>query len=378
MVDAALRAAGLRTGRYTSPHLMRLEERFAIDGVPVASDLFESAARDVRTTAESLLARGALAAPPTFFEATTVVAFELYRRTGVDMAVLEVGMGGRLDATNVVSPLAGAITTIDLDHERFLGDTLAQIAFEKAGVIKPGMLVVVGERKPEPAAVIADVCRQQQATYIDAMDGVTVASSFEGGRAVLDLQTPSDRYQTLRLALRGRHQIQNAVVAVRLLEALRSGGVAIPHRAIVDGLATVSWPGRLQVVDVDPTRHLLLDAAHNPAGARSLVAYLAEMHPARLPLVFGAMRDKDVDQMLTLLLPHVSSVVTTQSKTPRAKPADELAAVVRQLDPVMPIDVIPTPAAAVAKAWTRSDTVCVAGSIFLVGEVLAGLPGRTA
>ena len=371
MVEAALRAAGWKTGRYTSPHLIRVEERFAIDGAPVETHLFESAASAVRTAAERLQAQGALAAPPTFFEATTAVAFELFRRSGVELAVLEVGMGGRLDATNVVTPLAGAITTIDLDHERFLGDTLARIAFEKAGIVKPGMMVVVGETKPEPVAVIEQVCRERRATPIAAAEGITLAAAFEKGRAILDLRTPSGHYAPLTLALRGRHQVQNAVVAVRLLEALQSCGVEIPHGAIVDGLANVSWPGRLQVVEVEAGRHILLDAAHNPAGARSLVAYLTDMYPDRIPIVFGAMRDKNVDAMLTALLPHVTGITVTQPKNARAWPADELAKVIGQIDPGMPIEVLPHARAAVARALSNAATVCVAGSIFLVGEVLA-------
>jgi dihydrofolate synthase/folylpolyglutamate synthase len=298
MVSTALGAAGLRAGRYTSPHLVRLEERFAIDGRAVSPDALAGAAATVSDAIASLLASGTLAAPPTFFEATTALAFELFKRARVDLAVLEVGLGGRFDATNVVTPIAAAITSIDLDHTELLGPTLADIAREKAGIIKPDLPVVVGETKVEPRAVLEAACVERRARFIGAFEGVRLDVRMDDGRAVIGLATPADRYQNVRLALRGRHQAANAVVAVRLLETLAASGVHVARDAIVHGLTAVVWPARLELLTAAalgrPDRQVLLDSAHNPAGARALAEYLAEWHPRGLPIVFGVMRDKDV------------------------------------------------------------------------------------
>ena len=233
MVETGLRAAGLRTGLYTSPHLVRLEERFAIDGAPVATDDMAAAAATVRDAVAALRAAGRLAAEPTFFEVTTALGFELFRRARVDFVVLEVGLGGRFDATTAATPVAAAITTIDFDHERFLGHTIAAIAAEKAGVIKPGMR---GRRRGDEAGRGGgDRAGVRRAARDDdsgrggrPFDVVAV----EEGAAVVRLRTPRRDYGTVRLALRGRHQVQNAVVAVRLLEALDDLGFTVPPAAI--------------------------------------------------------------------------------------------------------------------------------------------------
>ena len=200
---------------------------------------------------------------------TTALAFELFRRARVDFVVLEVGLGGRFDATTAAIPVAAAITTIDLDHERFLGHTIAAIAAEKAGVIKPGMPVVVGETKPDAVTVIARVCAGQRATMIPAAAGVrSEIVAVDEGAAVVRLCTPLRDYGTLRLALRGRHQAQNAVVAVRLLEELDRLGFMVPPAAIAAAVTSTRWPGRLDLLSDGPDRRVLCDAAHNPAGAR--------------------------------------------------------------------------------------------------------------
>ena len=305
MTAAALTASGRRAALYTSPHLIRLEERFAIDGEPVTAAQLADAADAVRTASEGLVDRGALPAPPTFFEATTAIAFEIFRRARVDVAVLEVGLGGRFDATNVVTPLAAAITSIDLDHVDLLGSTLGEIAREKAGIIKPDVPVVVGERKPIPRGVIEAASAERGAPLIGAFDGADVHLRMQAGRARIDLRTPHDVYKDVLLSLRGRHQAENAVVAMRLLEALRNVGMPVPRDAIVTGLSSAVWPGRLELVDATRLgragQNVLLDAAHNPAGARALAAYLAEWHPGGVPIVFGAMKDKDASGMLAAL-----------------------------------------------------------------------------
>src|SRR5438093_2077983 len=305
MVDAALRGAGFRSGRYTSPHLLDLTERFVIDGRPVTRDALIDVVETLRTHVDRLLAAGTLQAQPTFFEVTTAAAFELFRRGRVDMAVIEVGLGGRLDSTNVITPMAAAITSIALDHEQYLGSTIESIAAEKAGIIKPNVPVVVGDLPREAEMVVERVAQAQNAVIITAFDGVTVQRVPDGreGMARIRLRTPARDYGELTLALRGSHQISNAIVAVRILELLDTEDVRIPREAIAHGLMHVAWPGRLDHRRLPDGREMLLDAAHNPAGAASLAAYLADTFDEKPPLVFAAMADKDVKRMFEVLLP---------------------------------------------------------------------------
>jgi dihydrofolate synthase/folylpolyglutamate synthase len=320
----------------------------------------------------TLRSRGELQAEPTFFEVTTAVAFDLFRRAGVDLVVLEVGMGGRFDATSIAPSMAAAITTIDLDHQKYLGDTLAQIAFEKAGVIKAGMRVVVGEEKPEPFDVIAAACRERGAVLVRAHTGVTTSVQLVDGYTDLRLATPARTYRPMRLALRGRHQVANAVVAVRLLEELERLGLPIRAEAIAAGLTEVSWRGRLELVP-SAQGPVLLDGAHNVAGARVLADYLAEVYPGGLPMVVGAMADKDVSGMLAILLPHATRLVVTRARNPRAQRPEALAAAARAVSPVS-IDLDDDPVHALRRAQDAAgSTVLVAGSLFLVGDILAGL-----
>ena len=368
MTHAALRAAGVHAARYTSPHLAELSERFVVGDEPVEATRLEAVVHDVLSCADRLREEGGLTAPPTFFEATTAAAFELFRREKVDVAVIEVGLGGRFDATNVVSPLAGAITTIDFDHLQHLGTTLGAIAFEKAGIIKPGMTVVIGDLGPEAREVVERRAAEQGATVVEATSDTRAESEMIDGRARLTLATPSGSYGPLTLNLRGEHQIVNAIVVVRLLEVAAASGVAIPRHAIERGLAVAEWPARLELVTLDEGRRVLLDAAHNPEGARALAAYLRRWHPERPPLVLGVMRDKNVSEIAHTLLPAVSSVIATAAPTPRAIPPDELARRLRAAG-ADSVRVEADPNLAIEQALVGAGTICVAGSIFLAGAV---------
>lgn len=212
MLDTALRSAGYTTGRFTSPHLVNLEERFYVHGTPVPYDELVAEADHLRATVSQLLMNGKLLTPPTFFEATTAIALSLFRNAGVRVAVLEVGMGGRFDATNVVTPTAVAIPSIDLDHQQYLGTTLAEIAFEKAGVIKTGSLVIVGETQLEAVEVIRQACHERASRLVEAMPQVKTKVGLRNGLTELDMTTPIRSYGPIRLGLRGRHQVRNAVV----------------------------------------------------------------------------------------------------------------------------------------------------------------------
>ena len=299
----------------------------------------------------------------------------MFRRATVGVAVIEVGLGGRFDATNVITPVAGAITTIGLDHQQHLGSTLAEIAMEKAGIIKPGMAVVAGDLPPDALAVIRRIAEERHAPFIEAAQDVHIDVSMEDGRARLTLRTPDAVYGPLLLALRGAHQVANAVVAVRLLEAARARGVPVSRAAIERGLEDAEWPARLELLTLPNQRRVLIDAAHNADGAQALAAYLKRWHPERPALVISVMRDKDVDEILRALLPVTSDVIVTQAPSPRAMAAGDLARRVAALDDRR-VTVVIDPTAAIDDALERTDTVCVAGSIFLAGAVRDGLKRR--
>jgi dihydrofolate synthase/folylpolyglutamate synthase len=332
MAHAALVAADLRAARFVSPHLVDLTERFVIGNEPVDPRLLETVATDVLDCADGLIRSGELQVHPTFFEATTAIAFELFRRAGVQAAVIEVGLGGRFDSTNVVPAAVGAITSIALDHQELLGDTIASVTFEKAGIIKPDMTVVTGALPPEARTVIAGVAASQNARVVDSLAGTR-------------------------------------------LECARTTGLEIPTGAIERGLSEVDWPGRLELIDVGGGARVLLDAAHNPEGARALASYLQRWHPERPALVLGVMRDKDIGGIVEALLPVVSSMIATAANSPRAVPARDLAARVAAAG-VAHVVAEPDPIAAVEQALSLSSSVCVAGSIFLVGAVRGRLRQR--
>jgi dihydrofolate synthase/folylpolyglutamate synthase len=372
MVDAGLRAAGLRSARFTSPHLIDLTERFAIDDRPVALEALVAAVADLHGRVDTLIASGALRAHPTFFEATTALALELFRRAGVDVAVIEVGLGGRLDSTNVITPVATAITSIAFDHEAYLGHTLGAIATEKAGIIKPQVPVVVG-RVPEEAEMAIDaVAGDRGAAVVRAWDGVIVEPGrhVRGAPTRVRLRTPAHDYGEITISLRGSHQIGNAVVAVRLLELLNERGLVVGPDAIVRGLGTVTWPGRLDHRQLSHGREMLLDAAHNPAGAAMLADYITDTFDEKPPLVFAAMRDKDATRMFEVLLPSVGALIVTRASTTRSADPETLAQHATAVAPGLRVLVEPERGDALAAAWRMSPRIVVAGSIFLLGDVL--------
>lgn len=351
MVETALRAAGHRVARYTSPHLVRLEERFVIDGNEVDSESLARVAARVQAITEELVASRTLEALPTFFECTTAIAFELFRNAGVAIAVLEVGLGGRLDATNIVSPVAGAIVSIDFDHQAQLGNSLASIAAEKAGIARNGIPIVCGEMPAEAREVIAAICHERGAVMIEAGRDVDVAARVAAARP---------------LALPGRHQVANAAVAVRLLDALNDQGIHVDEGAIRSGLTETKWPGRLETFNVQGCM-VLLDAAHNPAGARALAEFLRDAAPDGVTLVFAAMKDKAIASMLEALRPIARRVICTTAPTSRALDAMSLAAIAR--DRGVDAEAEPDPFEALARACSAARPVVVAGSIFLIGPI---------
>ncbi len=356
MVERGLRASGLKTGRYTSPHLDVIEERVAINGTAVDRQTFAAATAVVFDAVDEATHTGSLTVVPTFFEVSTAVAFEIFRRAMVDVAVVEVGLGGRFDATNVLKPEVTAITSIAFDHERHLGTTLSQIAFEKAGIAKPDTPLVIGRLPGEAARRIATVAAATSAPLIDAHG------------------TTTDRvYPPLKLALVGRHQLENAAVAVAILETWSARVSFVPTEAIVTGLTDCHWPARLEWLRLADGTELLIDAAHNPAGATALAAYLQDTGTTPLPIVLAVMADKDLAGMVKPLLPAASAFVATTVRHSRSRTAEDLVTALRLLAPNVVIEARPDPMVAVSYALSRAKRAVAAGSIYLIGPLRGAL-----
>jgi dihydrofolate synthase / folylpolyglutamate synthase len=366
--DSILRASGQRVARYTSPHLVRLNERFSVGGAEIGDEPLDEAIETVREMAEMLCRRGAIPAHPTFFEILTVAAFHYFREQGVDVAVVEVGMGGRLDATNASEPLASAIVTVDFDHEKYLGSTLERIAREKAGVLRRGRTTVLG-RLPEPALnAVEREAERVGARVVRALEGVDV----EEHPQLLDVRTPRRAYPGLAPLL-GAHQRDNLLVALRLLEAAEDAGLALDPKAFARGVAATRWPGRLEWLPTAP--RLLLDGAHNPAAARALAAFLSDV-PVGV-LVFGAMRDKDIAELGRQLFPLAREIVLTRAHSARAATPEEIASRCGALAARAQLCATSTDALALARQQARpNEVIVVAGSLYLVGEVRSAVLGN--
>ncbi len=355
ILDSVLRAGGLRVGRYTSPHLVRLNERFFLDGAPVADDILDRAAARVETACSAPDAPNDV----TFFEALTATAFLLYAEARTDAVVLETGLGGRLDATNVCRPLLTIITRIGLDHCDWLGETVAEIAHEKAGIVKPGVPVVLGENLPE----VVDLVRRRAAE--------AGAPFHYAPELASDAEIPDG------FALGGRFNRENAVTALAALRVI-ARNEAIPTfnfqlSTVRSGFSSVIWPGRFQRVG-----HFLIDGAHNPPAARALVASLREEgfnEENRLHLIAGFCGDKDVDETLAILKPLVASATAVKTNNPRSLSAEALVAHLNALG----IPAIPAPSlrdlviARREAPWQSTPSTLVCGSLFLAGEALAAL-----
>jgi dihydrofolate synthase/folylpolyglutamate synthase len=387
MIASVLLAAGYRTGLYTSPHLDRLEERFVVDGQPCSEAELAQMVERIRPIVQEMdraAGRRAKAEPsPTYFEITTAVALLHFETAKVDAAILEVGLGGRLDSTNVCRPLVSVITSISFDHTKQLGHTLAQIAAEKAGIIKPDAPIVSGVIEHEPRQVIAETARRQGSRLIQAGLDFTFdyhpprnldnAASQSRGTFDFALRTSGfeRRMSALELNLPGRHQAANAAVALAALEELSAHGWQIPEDAIRRGLANVRCPARIEAIRRQAT--VVIDSAHNTASTRSLLDTLNESFssPRRL-LIFATTHEKDIRGMLELLLPHFEAVILTRySSNPRGVPIAELEAIAAQISSA-PRYLCPDPPAAWRQARelaTKDHLICVSGSFFLAAEI---------
>ena len=378
MLERGLRAAGYRTGLFTSPHLVDLSERITINGHPVNMTILTQTISVIRNEINTLLRTGRFDSPPTFFEMLTAIALSIFRLKQVQVAILEVGMGGRFDATNVVSPVAVAIPSIDMDHQQFLGNTIEEIAFEKAGVIDSESVVVTAETKPDARNVLQRVSQQRNAKLIDVDSGTRLRIKVrEGLTDVETLETPRQSYEPLTLSLRGRHQIRNVLVAVRLLEEFQIGGKSIPTLAIRQAITDVHWRGRLELFERKPTERVFLDAAHNVAAIGALSDYILQLSPAGLPFVFGAVRDKDVIGMVQALGTAANHLICAPIENSRGWSSTELANLIRTARTDLTIEAASDTKAALSEGWKRSPLVCATGSIYLIGSLIQAFESNT-
>jgi len=361
MIEAGLRAAGHRTGLFISPHLLEPTERISIGGKPVSVEKFTQAFNRVHEAVERLLDSGAIDLHTTYFETVTAMAFLIFAEERTSMVALEVGLGGRLDATNVVRPELAVITPVDFDHEAFLGRSLEAIAAEKAGILKPGAPAVISRQRPEAQQVIerraAELAVALERTADWSIRNLEISprgSSFRlVGRRSLQIQCP----------LAGEHQVENAATAAIALDR-----VGVPGHAIERGIAAAAWPGRLERVSEKP--EILLDGAHNPAGARALAAYLDRFYaPQRVRMIYGAMRDKAVEEVCGILFPRARQVIATAPHQPRALHPEAIRGLAEHAD----VRLAPRLADALAmvRDTADDDVIVITGSLYLVGEARA-------
>lgn len=379
MIDSLLRAYGLKTGLLTSPHLVRFTERILIDGEPISDEAVVRNWEDIEPfivmTDAELVAKGE--EPLTFFEVFVVLAFAAFADAPVDVVVLEVGIGGEWDSTNVADGQVAVFTPIALDHVGRLGDTIAQIARTKSGIIKPASAVVSATQVPDALAELERAAELTESSLAvqDAQFELTDTRVAVGGQ-LISVRGLAGSYDEIFLPLHGAHQAQNAAVAIAAVETFIGGGAA-PLQAdlVIEGLATVTSPGRLQLVGIEPT--VLVDAAHNPHGAAALVRAVGEAFDFdEIAVVVGILTDKDARGIVETLAPIATRFVVTESTSTRIVPADELAESIREWLPDADVAALPSYHEAIAEAreWAQEGerrAVVVTGSITLVGEAIA-------
>src|SRR6202046_3002621 len=399
-----LRASGLKTGLYTSPHLMRINERIRVNGQEISDDDFARLHGEVDGAAERSVEQRKLPWLPSFFEMMTAIAFEHFGREQVEIAVLEVGMGGRLDATNVVEPRISVITDISLDHQKFLGNTVGEIAREKVGIIRAGGVVVTLPQQPEANDVIGNTILELGARGVSAVPyvppvspgsgdylvkvkrgGETLhASSGEAAKSYIyryPLQVMKHQI-VVETALVGRHQLRNVALAIATAEELSKQGLArITPQTIERGIRETRWPGRFEVMTARPGwPEVVLDVAHNPAGAWALRSALSERYGDRpLLFVFGAMRDKAISEMTEILFPLAERVIATRAENPRSATPEEIQQAGARTGTEIEAAADIATALAQARQWagkTPGKAIVVTGSIYLVGEAMQVLTAR--
>jgi dihydrofolate synthase/folylpolyglutamate synthase len=372
-----VQAAGYRTGLYTSPHLVEINERIQIDGEPISDAEFALIYERVEAVANDLVARGELPWHPSFFEMLTAMMFEYFSSAGVELAVLEVGMGGRLDATNIADPCFSVITDIDYDHQKFLGETLSEIAHEKAGIIRPNGQVVLLSQHPQVNDTLGREIMERNAHPVNAlrnMPPVTPAASYgqEGARNRFPLEVMGVQIE-IDSPLAGRHQLRNLALAITAAEKLNEYGFRIRPEHIAAGVRETRWPGRFQVLHADVGfPETVLDVAHNPSGAWALRSALSSFYEDRqLTFVFGAMRDKAIGEIAGILFPLAERVIATRADNPRAASPKEIAELAAPTQAeIIEEENISVALERGAELAGKKGVLVVTGSIYIVGKAL--------
>ena len=372
VLDSICRAAGIRTGLYTSPHLISITERIHVGGEEISQKEFASAATVVRHAAERLLTTNQIEALPTFFEQVTALALAEFRDKKVELAILETGLGGRLDATTAANADIVAITPVALDHQQYLGTTLASIAAEKAAIIRPGVTAIIGKQDPEALEVILRQCSDNDVSPSVSDCRFEIEQLNSEGSMLVTFETTQDRYTGVRVRLRGLHQLENIAVAIRLAESLQGRGFTIPVTAIKAGIENAKHAGRLELWPGTPS--WLFDGAHNVAGALALRAYLDSFVTKPITMLFGAMADKNLEEIAAVLFPAAKRLVLTQLANPRAATIETLQKLASSAAAMVEVHgaASVTEAVAIAQGITpKNDLICTSGSLYLVGDVQA-------
>lgn len=386
-ISSIVRAAGYRTALYTSPHLVRINERIQINGEQISNAEFAVIYDRVEAVAQELVERGELPWHPSFFEMLTAMAFEYFANAGIELAVLEVGLGGRLDATNIAEPCISVITDIDLDHQIFLGNTLPEIAREKAGIIRPKGTVVLLPQHPVVNDTLGKEIIDRDAHAISAvkyMPPVTPGADYESedsaGRNKFPLAAMGEEI-TVDYPLAGRHQLRNLALAITTAEQLNQCGFKITPRAIEQGIHATRWPARFQVIPAeDGLPEVVLDVAHNPAGAWALRSALSTFYEDRpLTFVFGAMRDKAIREIADILFPLAERVIATQANNPRAASPEEIANLGEHSQTeIVQAQSVQAALDLVRELAGKNGVIVITGSIYIVGEALGLLSRKPA
>lgn len=370
-LESILRQAGFRTGLNTSPHLERINERIRINGEEISDEALAETLTRIYDLIEELLAKGKLRAHPTYFECVTAMAFECFARERVEFGVFEVGLGGRLDATNILHPVVSIITRIDFDHENFLGHSLREIASEKAGILKQGVPVILAEQHPEVGEIVLARASELQCPVIEPAHVFQIDSESSLGGLVRArvTETASGTIFELDPSLPGRFQLQNALNAVAAARFLQTRGFRISNDDITTGIANTVWPGRLEKLQSNPD--IYLDGAHNPSAARELAAFLEQNFPGcRVWLIYAALRDKAVDEVAGVLFPRAEEVIFTAPRTSRAISAAQLAEIAGHH--ASHFSVIPEAEKALDHALAKAapnDAIFITGSLYLIGQL---------
>jgi dihydrofolate synthase/folylpolyglutamate synthase len=376
MLHSILLSAGYKVGLFTSPHLVSFEERIIVNGERIPADKVCSLVEKIKPIAESMTKNNKFD-HPTFFEIVTAIAFEHFSEEKVDYAVLEVGLGGRLDATNVITPLVSIITTIALEHTHVLGTSLKEIATEKAGIIKNGVPVVTGIEDDVILNLIKKICKEKGCdVYASKEKGKYTLKEGDLDAQVFDIEVDGIQYNDLKMHLLGEHQLTNALIAVLTVEILKKKGISIPDNSLRKGLEITRWPCRMEITQQNPV--VILDCAHNPAGMKALISSLRNLFRGKkMTFIIGIMRDKDIHDIVKEISILANSIIVTKPTFERAAEPEIIEhEAIKYCSNVLIKSKVKEAVSYAIKNAHKNDVICITGSIYNVGEALGAFEGR--